>query len=206
MTTHYPINAPISILQLPQFLLSVTQQLQEVQENLNDVHVDGQRSQNIVVQRERTGTLMLASDYQLGVVHQEEREKDGSTTSVDLVHDRHMRNEHHDEAEEHEADDPREQIGPHPSEIRLGGQGVHGQGAADSASEAAGQGHRLDVVLGGNQANEQALAQRKHQQDEVVLGELSELLGSAHDDAINGQEHGKGESHEPRHLLLHLPS
>mmetsp|Transcript_26003 Transcript_26003/g.82584 ORF Transcript_26003/g.82584 Transcript_26003/m.82584 type:complete len:236 (+) Transcript_26003:1966-2673(+) len=175
--------------------LPVPEQGEDVEEELDDVDVQHHGPEDVVVHAEG---VPAPADDQLRVEDQVEGEHQDPQAAVDLVHQREGE-EHAEEAEDHQDQAGRKEVGSEAGEVRLCEEGVGSETADKDAGANNGQQHGGDAVVGAAHADEDALRSREAREEEVVRRELAQVplaATGAHQREQEAEVQDRGHDHQ----------
>jgi len=170
-------------------LISASGKYEEyVEEEVDDVQVDVERSEDVFLRTERVG--VLPSHHQLCVVHQITGEDQSSGNS----NPDHRPFAGGKEGEEEDGDDEDNQNSKQNAsthcEVNLGLEGEHCECQGDSGRDPHSDQHGVDIVVAGDGSQHEALAQGEDPEEDEVDGKLPPDVGAAGegDDADQGDD------------------
>mmetsp|Transcript_21384 Transcript_21384/g.53840 ORF Transcript_21384/g.53840 Transcript_21384/m.53840 type:complete len:265 (-) Transcript_21384:572-1366(-) len=167
---------------------------EQVQEQVDDVHVQIQRRETVLVHRKPVAGVLPPHD-QLGVVYDVKGEQQRGDAGVRHLHRTRIRQKHHHEGHQAEDDHDGKQIGPHPREVVRRLAREQDERDDDPGREGGDQQHGLRRVHRAAGPHEHAEANRDHADKKVVFRVLpgNRRVAEAVANQSDGDHHADGE-------------
>jgi len=177
-------------------LVSVPEQLQQVQEDHDDIHVDVECSKDVLFRAE--SELVLASNHDLSIIHQENREQHCSDSRKNELHRGSKEDGQKGEKEKHQRAD--KQRPSHHRKVILCLESEDGQSDANNGCDSGCQQNGTDLIVRSNESNDHAISEREEREKDEVVWTLSSKIFTAGHGKQQDNSNDVGTNHQTRIL------